>query len=148
MQILGKTIYLLLIFRVVNLQRCPECFKAVRARIKLYFSFVTVYSCCQAQCLLNVLIFNYIVMKVKVAQPCPTPRPHGLYIPWNSPGQNTGVGSLSLLQGIFPSQGSNPGLPHCRQILSQLNHREALQTTNLGRYYYYYPHFTDGETEG
>ena len=37
---------------------------------------------------------------------------HGLYSPWNSPGQNTGVGSLSLLQGIFPTQGSNPGLPH------------------------------------
>ena len=35
----------------------------------------------------------------------------------NSPGQNTGVGSFSLLQGIFPTQGSNPGLPHCRQIL-------------------------------
>ena len=36
--------------------------------------------------------------------------PHGLYSPWNSPGQNTGVGSRSLLQGIFPTQGSNPGL--------------------------------------
>ena len=50
-------------------------------------------------------------------------RPHGLYSPWNSPGQNTGVGSLSLLQGIFPTQGSNPGLPHCRQILYQLSHQ-------------------------
>ena len=38
--------------------------------------------------------------------------PHVLYSPWNSPGQNNGVGSLSLLQGIFPTQGSNPGLPH------------------------------------
>ena len=38
-------------------------------------------------------------------------RPHVLYSPWNSPGQNTGVGSLSLLQGIFPTRGSNPGLP-------------------------------------
>ena len=37
-------------------------------------------------------------------------RPHGLYSPWNSPGQNTGVGSLFLLQGIFPTQGSNHGL--------------------------------------
>ena len=45
--------------------------------------------------------------------------PHGL---WNSPGQNTGVGSLSLLQGIFPNQGSNPGLPHRRWILYQLSH--------------------------
>ena len=42
---------------------------------------------------------------------------HGLYSPWNSLGQNTGVGSLSLLQGIFPTQGLNPGFPHCRQIL-------------------------------
>ena len=48
---------------------------------------------------------------------------HGLYSPWNSPGQITGVGSLSLLQGIFPTQGSNPGLPHCRQILYQLSHK-------------------------
>ena len=52
-------------------------------------------------------------------------RPHGLYSPWNSPDQNTGVGSLSLLQGIFPIQGWNQGLPHCRQILYQLSHRKA-----------------------
>ena len=49
--------------------------------------------------------------------------PYGLYSPWNSPGQNTGAGSLSLLQGIFPTQGSNPGLPHCRWILYQLSHK-------------------------
>ena len=52
-------------------------------------------------------------------------RPHELYSPWNFPGQNTGVGSYSLLQGIFPTQGSNPGLPHCRQILYQLSHNES-----------------------
>ena len=45
---------------------------------------------------------------------------HGLYSPWDFLGQNTGVGSCSLLQGIFPTQGSNPNLPHCRQILYQL----------------------------
>ena len=50
-------------------------------------------------------------------------RPHGLYSPWNSPGQNTGVGSLSLLQEMFPTQGWNPGLPHCRRILHQLSHQ-------------------------
>jgi len=50
-------------------------------------------------------------------------QPHGLYSPWNSLGQNTGVGSLSLLQGIFPTQGSNPGHPHCRGILYQLSHK-------------------------
>ena len=44
---------------------------------------------------------------------------------WNSPGQNTEVGSLSLLQGIFPTQGLNPGLPHCRQILYQLSHEKT-----------------------
>ena len=49
--------------------------------------------------------------------------PHGLYSSWNSPGQNTGVSSLFLLQGIFPTQGLNPGLPHCRQILYQLSHK-------------------------
>ena len=55
-------------------------------------------------------------------------RPHGLYSPWNSPGQNIGVGSLSLLQGIFPTQGSNPGLPHCKQIIYQLTHKESPRT--------------------
>ena len=54
-------------------------------------------------------------------------RPHGLYSPWNSLGQNTGVGSLSLLQGIFPTLGSNPGLLHCRRILHQLSHQGILQ---------------------
>ena len=50
-------------------------------------------------------------------------RPHGLYSPWDSPGQNTGMGSCSLLQGIFPTQGSNPGLLQCRWILYQLSHQ-------------------------
>ena len=50
-------------------------------------------------------------------------QPHGLYSPWNSPGQNTGVGSLSLLLGTFPTQGSNRGLAHCRQILYWLSHK-------------------------
>ena len=54
--------------------------------------------------------------------------PHELYSPWNSPGQNTGVGSLSLLQGIFPTQGWNPGLLHCRRILYQLRHKGSPRT--------------------
>ena len=59
---------------------------------------------------------------VKVAQSCPTLwDPHGLHCPRNSPGQNAGMGNLSLLQGIFPTQGSNPGLPNCRWILYQLS---------------------------
>ena len=51
-------------------------------------------------------------------------QPWGPYSPWNSPGQNTGVGSHSFLQGIFPAQGLNPGLLYCRQILYHLSHQE------------------------
>ena len=49
--------------------------------------------------------------------------PHGLYSAWNSPGQNTGVGSLPFLHGIFPTQGLNPGILHYRKILYQLSHK-------------------------
>ena len=65
--------------------------------------------------------------------------PHGLYSPRNSVGQNTGVGSWSLLQGIFPTQGLNPGLPHCRQVLYQAT-REAWRI-------YYSPHLTKKKIE-
>ena len=62
--------------------------------------------------------------EVKVAQSCLTLcDPMEFHSPWNSLGQNTGVGSLSLLQGIFPTQGSNPDLPHCRWIFYQLSHK-------------------------
>ena len=55
---------------------------------------------------------------VKVAQSCLT-----LFCDsFVTPGRNTGVGSLSLFQGIFPTQGSNPGLTYCRRILYQLSH--------------------------
>ena len=56
-------------------------------------------------------------------------RPHGLYSPWNSSGHNTGVGSFSHLQGIFPTQGSNPGLLQCRWILFQLSRLLYHKTT-------------------
>ena len=49
--------------------------------------------------------------------------PHGPYSPWKSPGQNTGLSSCIILQGIFATQGSNPSLPHCRQIIYQLSHQ-------------------------
>ena len=64
-----------------------------------------------------------------VSQLCPTlsnsmdcSRP-GSFVHGNSPGKNTGVGFHALLQGIFPTQGLNPGLPHCRQILYHLSHQ-------------------------
>ena len=55
-------------------------------------------------------------------------RPHGLWAallssPWNFPGKNTGVGCCFLLQDIFPTQGSNLGLPHCKQTLYSLSHQ-------------------------
>ena len=55
-------------------------------------------------------------------------RTHGLQSPRNSPGQNTEVGSHSPLQGIFPTQGLNPGVPHCKQILYQLSHQGPKNT--------------------
>ena len=54
--------------------------------------------------------------------------PHELYNQWNSPGQITGVGSPSLLQEIFQTQGLNPGLPHCKWIPYQLNHQGSPRT--------------------
>ena len=51
-------------------------------------------------------------------------RLHGLYSPWRFPGQNIGVGSLALLQEIFPTQGLNRGLPHCRRVIYQLGHKQ------------------------
>ena len=52
--------------------------------------------------------------------------PIRLLCPWNSPGKNTGVGSHSLLQGIFPTQWLNPGLLHCRQVFYCLSHQGSL----------------------
>ena len=52
-------------------------------------------------------------------------QPHGLYSSWNSPGQNAGVGSLSLLQGIFPTLGLNPGLPHAGRFFTSWATREV-----------------------
>ena len=64
-------------------------------------------------------------------------RPHGLQptrllCPWDFPGKNTAVDCHSLLQGIFPTQGSNPGLPHCRQILYQLSHQGSSEVPQTG----------------
>ena len=64
-----------------------------------------------------------------VSQSCPTLcdpmdcSPPGSSVHGDSPGKNTGVGCHALLQGIIPTQGSNPGLWHCRQILYHLSHQ-------------------------
>ena len=72
-----------------------------------------------------------VCLYVLVAQLCPAvcdpmDCPTRLLCMWNSPGKNTGVGCHSLLPGIFPTQGSNPGLLHCRQSLYHLSHQESL----------------------
>ena len=59
---------------------------------------------------------------------CDSLRPHGLYSPYNSPGQNTGVDSCSLFQGIFPTQGLNRGLLYCRRIVYQLKYQGSLDS--------------------
>ena len=77
---------------------------------------------------------------MQVTQLCLTLQPHELYSPFNSLGQNTGVfqlwvsqkGSRFLLQGIFPTQGSNPDLPHSRQILYHLSHQGSPRIHGVG----------------
>ena len=83
-----------------------------------------------------VLLFLFVIRKTSESHSIVSDslRPRGLYIygPWDSPGQNSGVGSLSLLQGIFPTQGENTGLPHCRRVLYQLSHKGKHTPNKIG----------------
>ena len=69
---------------------------------------------------LELYLIPHVRVKVLVTQSCLSTR---LLCPWNSPGKNTGLGSHSPLQGLFLSQGSNPGLSQCRQIVQHLSHQ-------------------------
>ena len=85
----------------------------------------------------SVSILTPCTMLCLVAQSCQTLGPHGLWptrslCPWDSSGENTGVSCYALLQGIFPTQGSNPGLPHCGWILYQLGHKGSPRNTGVG----------------
>ena len=77
---------------------------------------------------LNVVYLRRKKSKVLVAQLCPipcdpmAPTDHQAPLSMNSPGKNTGVGSHSLFQWVFLTQGSNLGFLHCRQILYRLSH--------------------------
>ena len=62
-------------------------------------------------------------------------QPARLLCPWNSPGMNTEVGCCALLQGIFPTEGSNSGLLHCRQFLYHLSHQGRLYNGLLLSYF-------------
>ena len=97
---------------------CLISFRVVFHVILLFYHPWT----CFRKCLSSTSTVIKVRLKVKVTVMLDSLQPHGLYSPWNSPGWNTGMGSYSLLQGIFPTQGLNPGLLHCRWILYQLSH--------------------------
>ena len=101
----------------------PKCTKRVSLNWDLIPKLITISTSPQSG-ILSQSVWNYLV---KWSERCSVMSaslwPHGPYSLWNSPGQNTGVDNFSLLQGIFPPQGSNPGLPHCGLILYQLSHQ-------------------------
>ena len=106
-------------FHITSLYTVYECVY-FKTAIKANFS-VTTLTCKKEYIELIVIISQYICKWHLLGS-------HGLYpgsllCPRDSPGKNTGVGCHALLQGIFPTQGSNPGLPHCRQILYQLSYQ-------------------------
>ena len=87
---------------------------------------------------------------VLVAQSYPTLcDPHGLwptrlFCPWDSPGKNTGGGSHFLLQGTFPTQGSNLHLLNCRKILYHLSHQGSAIAIHMSPVFFGFPsHLAD-----
>ena len=85
------------------------------------FIFCSKFSDCH-----KFLVIRITKSESEVAQSCPTlcdPMDTRLLCPWDSPGKNTEVACHFLLQGIFPTQGSNLGLQHCRQMLYRLSHQ-------------------------
>ena len=80
-------------------------------------------------CIVKAMVFPVVIMDVSESEShsvvSDSFRSYGLYSPWNSPSQNTGVGICSRLQGTFATQGSNPGLLNCRRILYQLSHKRS-----------------------
>ena len=112
----------------LNCYICGDSFCSHRNRI--HFSPTLPAFCSFFKKFLSIWLSQVLMVawkvKVLVAQSCPTLQPHGLspaslLCPCKNtgilPGQNTGMVCHSLIQGIFPPQGLNPGLLHCRQIL-------------------------------
>ena len=116
----------LLVFHIWILIICSLSINSISPATLFAFSGVQIpfislldTQCCSMLCL--------------VTQSCPTLcepmgcSPPGSSVHGDSPGKNTGVGCHALLQGIFPTQGLNPGLPHCRQILYHLSYHRSPQ---------------------
>ena len=117
-------------------RRGDEGYKKEKGRIKFFFSWapkslwmVTAAMKLKDNCFLEEKLWQTWKWSVKVlaAQSCPTLRQHGgppvSSVHGDSSGKSTGVGCHALFQGILPTQGLNPGLPYCRQILSGLSHQ-------------------------
>ena len=113
---------------------CPSLRKCEELRTITFHFLHSVLFAVTVEC------FNYTyILEREVAQSCPTlcdsmgcslpgSSDHGIF-----PGKSTGVGCHFLLQGIFPTQGLNPGLQHCRQTLYSLSHQRST-------YIYFRPH--------
>ena len=88
----------------------PSSFKAVTQRVCALLSISNVPDCYFMKVKVKVKSFSHVRLFATRGL-----QPTKLLHPWDSPGKNTGVGCHFLVQGIFPTQRSNPGLPHCRQ---------------------------------
>ena len=108
---------------MISLDVCITC----ETRLLIFLLAILIPTCdssCPAfHMMYSAYKLNKEKVKVKVAQSYLTLCNPLDCSPWNSPGETTGVGSLSLLQGIFPTQGFNSGLLRCRWILYQLSHK-------------------------
>ena len=113
---------------IIHSKELPGSTRAARLQTTLWVSAHCFASL--TQLIQMVLRIELVKVKVLVTQSCPTlcdsmdynlsyQAPH----PWNFPGKSTGAGCHFLLQGIFLTQGFNPGLPLCRQILYHLSHQ-------------------------
>ena len=95
---------------------CPMCTEFVQQIHIWDLSSLSYYSC-------KPITINRFPFPESYSVISDSLQPHGLYRSWNSPGQNTWVGSLSFLQRIFSTQGLNPGLSHFRRILYWVSHQ-------------------------
>ena len=120
--------------RVCECVVCAHMYVCVRVHVHVYVcTCVHVYVCCVCACVCVCCAVLHSLTRLCLTfwdpMDCspPSSSVHG-----DSPGKNTGVGSLSLLQGTFPTQGWKPGLPHCRQILYQLSHKGSPRILGVG----------------
>ena len=90
--------------------------------ISCHFQTKNLYSTNGNSCIFLVCMCLVAQLRLTLCDPMDS-SPPGSSVHGDSPGKNTGVGCHTLLQGIFPTQGSNPGLPHCRQILYRVSHQ-------------------------